>query len=460
MKKITILIFILSASLAITGCRKYVDIKTQGNLVPKETLNYRYLLNNESTFATSSAVLDIPSDDIYIADATQMNDLSSSSFYQFYVRYYTWQPAIYTLNGESDPDWDLLYKLIYNANVVISEVGASTGGTEAEKNQLLAEAKVHRADAYLTLVNMYTKPYGTSAATDPGVPLILTPTVDASLTRNPVAQVYQQIIDDLTSAYPFLPVRNTHTILPSRAAAYALLARVNLYKGDFAKAGAWADSSLNIQHTLNDLGTLTTTTYPRQLLDPEVILIKKARMSMGYSPSAFRLSDSLVNLLGTNDRRYALFTAPAASVSSTYTGRYYFRERIGSFETRNYGPTVPEMMLIKAEALARAGNTTDAIDLVNTLRTKRFTTATYVPVTASNPQQALVQVMKERQRELFCAGLRWFDQRRLKDDPLFTQTLTRVFKENTYTLAPGSNRYVFPIADFYRNFNPGITPNP
>ncbi|MDF2380218.1 RagB/SusD family nutrient uptake outer membrane protein [Nostoc ellipsosporum NOK] len=460
MKKSSIYILILSTLMIATGCRKYVDIKTQGNLIPKETVNYRYLLNNENTFASSAGVLDIPSDDIYIADAAQMNDLSSSSFYQFYVRYYTWQSAIYTLNGESDPDWDYLYKIIYNANVVISEVGASTGGTEAEKNQLMAEAKVHRADAYLTLVNMYAKPYGASAATDPGVPLILSPTVDATLSRNPVAQVYQQIIDDLTSSYPFLPVRNTHNTLPSRAAAFAILARVNLYKGDFAKAGIWADSSLNIQNTLNDLGSLTTTTYPRQLLNPEVILVKKARLSLGYSPSAFRLSDSLLNLLGTNDRRYALFTAAASNVSATYTGRYYFRERIGNFETRNYGPTVPEMMLIKAESLARSGNTTDAITLVNNLRAKRFTTATYVPVTAANAQQALIEVIKERQRELFCAGLRWFDQRRMKDDPLFARTHTRVFLGNNYTLASNSNRYVFPIADFYRSFNPGITPNP
>lgn len=453
-------IFILSA---VTGCKKYVDIKTQGSLVPQETLNFRYLLNSSSTFENTVRMPDLAADDANIIDSAQMAQLVSTTTYTYFVNTYTWQPAVYTVLGESDPEWDRMYNMIYNCNVAIAETPTSTGGTDSLKNVIIAEAKVHRADAYLTLVNMYAKPYNAAtAATDEGVPLLTTPTVDAKLSRAPVANVYKLIIDDLTSIVAYLPKQNLFNTLPSRAAAFAILARANLYMGNYEQAGNWADSSLAIQNTLNNLSTLTTSTYPSRLKDPEIILSKLAYSgSYAYMPTALRLSDSLLNLLGTNDLRYNLFTLPASSFSTTlYTGRFFSKERTGSFDTRNLGPSVPEMMLIKAEALARKGDKSGALAKANALRQNRFTTATYTPLTASTANEALVQVIKERQREFFCRGLRWFDMRRLKNDPLFTQTVTRKFRGTTYTLEPNSNRYVFPISDYYRQFNPGITANP
>lgn len=453
------IIFLLSA---ITGCKKYVDIKTQGSLVPQETINFRYLLNNNQTYESTVQMPDLSSDDINITDSAQMAQLVSSSSYVPFVNAYTWQPAVYTVLGQTDPEWDRMYSIIYNSNVVIAETPTSTGGSDSMKAGIIAEAKVHRADAYLTLVNMYAKPYNAStAAADEGVPLILAPTVDAKLTRAPVATVYKQIIDDLTEVYPALPKVNAFNTLASRTAAFAILARANLYMANYEQAGKWADSALNIQSTLNNLATLTTSTYPNRLKDPEIILSKTSYTSNGYMPNAFRLSDSLLNLLGTNDLRYSLFTTPASTHSATlYTGRFFFKERIGTFDNRNLGPSVPEMMLIKAEALARSGQTAAALAKANTLRQNRFTAGTYTPLTATTANEALIQVIKERQREFFCRGLRWFDMRRLKNDAKFTQTITRRFRGVTYTLEPNSNRYVLPISDYYRQFNPGITANP
>jgi starch-binding outer membrane protein, SusD/RagB family len=456
---ITSTIFILSA---LTGCKKYVDIKTQGSLIPKETINYRYLLNNTPNFEGAARMMDLAADDINIIDSAQMAQLAASNSYLYFVNAYTWQPGIYTISGETDVEWDAQYRIIYNSNVIIAETPASTGGTDSMKNELIAEAKVYRAEAYLTLVNLYAKPYNaTTATTDEGVPLIKAPTIDAQLTRAPVADVYKFIIDDLTAVYPLLPKVNAFNTLPSRAAAFAILARANLYMGNYEQAGSWADSALAIQNTLNNLSTLTTFTFPGRIKNPEVILSKVPYSSFSYPPSALRLSDSLLNLLGTTDLRYSFFTAPASNFSSTlYTGRFSNRENIGQYETRNVGPSVPEMMLIKAEALARKGDVSGALTQINNLRKNRFTTAAYTPVTATTASEALVQVIKERQREFFCKGLRWFDMRRLKNDPLFSYTVTRTFRGTTYTLAPNSDRYVFPISDYYRQFNPGITANP
>ncbi len=452
-------IFLLSA---FTGCKKYVDIKTQGSLVPSETINYRYLLNNTTTFEGTARMMDLAADDVNIVDSAQMAQLAASNGYLYFINAYTWQPAIYTISGESDVEWDKLYSIVYNSNVIIAETPASNGGTDIMKNEIIAEAKVYRADAYLTLVNLYAKPYNAAtAATDEGVPLLTAPTVDAKLSRAPVADVYKLIVDDLTSIYPYLPKVNAFNTLPSRAAAFAILARANLYMGNHEQADIWADSALAIQSTLNNLENLTAASYPGKLKDPEIILSKVPYSSFSYTPAALRLSDSVLNLLGTDDLRYSFFTTPASTFSSTlYTGRFSNRERVGNFETRNVGPSVPEMMLIKAEALARKGDISGALAAANALRRNRFTMAAYTPLTASTENEALVQVIKERQREFFCKGLRWFDMRRLKNDPLFTNTITRTFRGTTYRLEPNSNRYVFPISDYYRQFNPGITANP
>lgn len=447
------------------SCKKYVDIKTQGNLVPGETINYRYLLNGTSNFETCVNLGDLSADDINIVDASQISSLNSLS-YGYYVNSYTWQPIIYPVGNtlyEQDANWNAMYARIMLCNTIINELPGSDG-TAADKAELIAEALVHRADAYLVLVNSYAKPYNSStAATDLGLPLLLTQTISQSLNRASVQAIYNQVISDLTTALPSLPNSQAYNMLPSKVSAYGELARCYLYMKDYTNAARNADLALAIRSTLNDLGAITaitSTNYPLRSTDPEILLSKiPYGGSMAYTPTAFRLSDELLGLLGTRDQRYTLFTTPASTISTSYTGRYMYRERVIG-ETRNYGPNVPEMMLIKAEAFARTGDVTNAMLWVNNLRVKRFRPADYVPLTATDANDALVKVIEERRREFFGRMLRWWDMRRLKNESLFQRSYTRTYNGATYTLEPNSNRYVFPIAVYLTNLNPELQANP
>jgi len=459
--------FIFSlAAITFSGCKKYVDIKTQGSLVPNQTINYRYLLNSGATFELNPSLSDFASNDININDAAQVSGLTGSPFYGWFSAAYTWSSVIYAVGTpayEQDGNWNSAYAMILTCNTIIAELPASDG-TEQDKAELTAEALVHRADAYLALVNNYAKPYNAgTASTDLGLPLLTVQTVTQSLNRASVQAVYDQIIADLTRAIPSLPATQQYSMLPSQASAYGELARCYLYMNDYVNASRYADQALASRSTLNDLSvltTVTTTNYPRRTVDPEILLSKLPyNGSVRYTPTAFKLSDEYLALLGNKDQRYTLFTTPASSVSSTYTGRYFFKEgAIG--ETRNEGPSVPEMMLIKAEAFARAGDAASAMVWVNRLRVKRFKPADYVVMTATSANDALVKVIDERRREFYGLQLRWWDMRRLKDDPLFSRTYTRVFNGATYTLAPNSDRYVFPIAQTLINMNPELQPNP
>lgn len=456
-------------TLAIAGCSKYTDIKTQGALVPGQLQNYRYLLNGTSSYEFGPYVGDYSADDIYIVDGSdQQKSLAATTYYTYWPNSYTWQPVIYDKNTSTyqDNNWYFLYNDITNANIIIQEVPTVTDGTTAQKNALVAEGLVHRADAYLCLVNTYGKPYSSATAnTDPGVPLVLIETTTQPLNRASVQAVYDQVIKDLMTALPDLPETQSFNTLPSKASAFGELARCYLYMNKYDSANRYADSALYYRSTLNDLGAITTlssSTYPKRTVDPEVLLSKIAYDGItAYSPTAMRLSDTLLSVLGTKDQRYNLFTAPASQIfySGNDVGRYFYKDRaIG--EARNLGPSVPEMMLIKAEYYARTGDAVNAMTWVNKLRVKRFKAADYADLVATDANDALLKVMQERQREFFCRMLRWWDMRRQKSESRFQQTITRTWSGKTYTLDPNSNRYVFQISEYNRKLNPEIEQNP
>lgn len=461
-KKIAILFSLVNLGLFTSGCESYVDIRTQGSLVPKDVVNYRYLLNYTAGYETGIILGDLASDDIAIVDAAQQTSLLNIS-YSYYKNTYTWQDDIFPLSTsyENDTDWNTMYARIFRTNTIINELPTSNG-TEVEKSKLMAEALVHRADAYLTLVNQYAQPYNpTTATSDLGVPLLLTQTFAQSLNRASVETVYQQILTDLKQALPNLLATQQYNTLPSKPSAYGLLARTYLYMSNYKMAEAYADSALALRNTLNNMATMTaTSTFPKRINDPEILLSKIASYgTSAYTPTAMRLSDDLLSLFDANDQRYNLFTVPASRVSSTYTGRYFYREIITG-ENRNLGPSVPEMMLIKAESLARAGQAAQAMTWVNNLRKNRVLSTAYTPLTATSNDDALLKVINERRREFCFRMLRWWDMRRLKSEPLFQKTITRTFNGVTYTLAPDSKRYVLPIAQYLTKMNPELVSNP
>ncbi|WP_437921836.1 RagB/SusD family nutrient uptake outer membrane protein [Sphingobacterium sp. LRF_L2] len=461
--------FSILSLIGLSSCEKYVDIKTQGQLTPGTIENYRYLLNNTSVWEAAPTISDMASDDLEILDGSaQQLSLASSDYYGYYGRAYQWSDVIYPIENMyyKDDNWSWLYNTIAYANTVIAEVPNVSDGTQDEIDALIAEAKVHRASAYLMLVNTYAKPYiESTASTDLGVPLVLAPTTEQPLVREPVQKIYESILSDLETAISSLPSTQSYTTLPTKASAYGLLARTCLYMNRYTEAAAAADQALALKSDLIDLTTLTeltSTNYPQRVFNSEILLSKVPINGVtAYTTTALRLSDDLLSLFNTNDQRYNLFTVPGSIISSwdVYEGRYYYLDYIMN-EGRNVGPTVPEMLLIKAEVEARNNQPAAAMALVNQLRAKRILPNGNVNLTAGTADEALIKVIQERRREFMFRMLRWWDMRRLKDDTRFQKTYTRTFGGKTTTLAPNSNRYVFPIASYEINLSPEIVQNP
>jgi hypothetical protein len=452
------LLYILSAMTVIstTACRKYVEIPAENIRALKYTRDYQALLNNSFSQLEKSYYYPLfASDEVWTADvAVWQNNLNINA-----ANSYCWLPKIWGEQQE-DPDWVDLYKSMYIVNTAITEVMESTEGSEAEKRKIYAEALVHRAFLYYTLVNIYAKQYdAATAATDPGVPVLTSPDLFASLNRAPVAKVYEQIIKDLQEAFPELPNLPEVNTSPSKAAVFSMMARVYLNKREFADAGRFADSALKLKNSLIDLNAYVSATYPTKTNDAEIIFSKAIHSFVASLP----LHQETLNLFdSTVDLRFSLFTRFGTQIpGANFVNRGYYKHRLVN-QGIYTGPGVPEMMLIKAESEARAGNAGNAISILNTLRKKRYTTAGYTDLIATTPQDALILVVNERRKELMGTGNHWFDQRRLQKDTdyNFVKTVSRVFKGTTYTLEPGSARYVFAIADKYIKLNPEIEQNP
>ena len=103
MRKYLKYIAITALSAIVLSCDNYVDIQTEGKLVPKETQNYRYLLNNTYELDNTYGAMDVASDDISFQNEAQIVELESSTYYRPYVNIYKWADVVY-FDGERDYD--------------------------------------------------------------------------------------------------------------------------------------------------------------------------------------------------------------------------------------------------------------------------------------------------------------------------------------------------------------------
>lgn len=169
--------------------------------------------------------------------------------------------------------------------------------------------------------------------------------------------------------------------------------------------------------------------------------------------TSFCISDDLQAMYHVNDLRFKFwFTNRTRNGALWEDGLYRYLQDL------DYSFTVPEMMLIEAEALARKNNT-DALDILNKLRVMRFKDEDYRPLTTADGPDLLSIVLDERRRELALSGLRWLDMKRLCKEGIYTKTVVRTLNEVDHKLEPNSKLYVFPIPPQVRAINTTIIPN-
>jgi tetratricopeptide (TPR) repeat protein len=264
--------------------------------------------------------------------------------------------------------------------------------------------------------------------------------------RANLQQSFNQIFDDLNQALVLLPATRPSANLnrPSKTSAYSLLARICLDMRNYPQAETYADQALNLYGTLIDYNTISiTSSTPFTTTNDELIYnarqVPVGDFSYAALGSTAKIPLNIINSYSQNDLRLPI------NYGINSDGSYY--KKRGYYGSGNFpftGLATDELYLIKAECLARRGQTNSAIDELNKLLIKRFKTGTFNPITAINSTVALTIVLNERNKELLWRSLRWFDLKRLNKEGA-NITLTRVLNGITYTLPPNDDRWAMPI---------------
>ena len=371
---------------------------------------------------------------------------------------------------------------IFRANMVLESLD-DVKGTEEDKARLRAEAHFLRAYTYWGLANTYCLPYVAENADELGLPIKQSTSYEESAARVSLEETYRFIESDLTEALKCItPLvqdgKNKHW-RANTAAVHAFAARYYLHRGNYGQALHYADEVLKEYDVLVDyntemneedatgMGFLVPSTYEqdhytnfeKRVEWKEMLYMRYLSCNEFYS---YFPSDELLNLYDKDhDLRYRYHFV------EDYVKVWYacdYELPVYMFFSSNQlpsGPTTAEMYLIKAECQARLGDYTQAMETVNLLRAKRMEPGEWVKLHADNAEEAVLQILDERRRELPFSQ-RWYDLRRLNtnaeafDDAgdivreFFPITATQINDKEplmTYTLEKGSRKYALPLPE-------------
>ena len=366
--------------------------------------------------------------------------------------------------------WGYYYELINNLNSVITYTPTIEGGIQSTKDHILGQAYAMRGWAYFQLAQTFQHTYALSAPRDmPGVPLYTEPSSDKTegKARASIKDVYAQILSDLGEAETllngFVRTQKNHFDL---TVVQGLLSRVYLEMNNWAEAEKYASLVLakyplttTAQWNSGFNDAATSSWIWAMLVDAEHNLENNG----DYGPFAFwtnyitRNGGDLwsFNCFFLNDKFVALFDADdirAQQFHLVASKGYYMSDKF--YDTPDLtGDFVfmraDEMLLNKAEALARQGKDTDARDCLNQLRELRNATPSL-----KSGNALLDDIYQERRKELYGEGFAWYDLRR-EQRPLLREGKHKEFSGDK-PIPANSWRFVYQIPTSEILNNPNI----
>nr|WP_294780808.1 RagB/SusD family nutrient uptake outer membrane protein [uncultured Flavobacterium sp.] len=382
--------------------------------------------------------------------------------------------------------WRQIYAGINRANVAIDNIPKVTG-SEVIKTRLINEAKFIRGLLYFQAVRLWG-----------GVPIVLHEATSINLgdlktNRATVAEVYTQIIKDLTDAEA-LPKTYT-TAEAGRAtsgAAKAILAKVYLTRKDWPNAIAKAREVIDggygyaLFEDFQDIFTKTKKNGKEHIFS---VQFEPNQAGNGSSGSTFQ-STSFTGFTATEPADiisdvalfYDIYAAGdkrrdvsyAKQLLNPSTGALYtfpkpifkkYLDLSNLATPANVAINFPviryaDILLSLAEAInEQSGPTLEAYELINQIRRRAFgkpitTPDVTVDLAALNQTTFRAAIQEERKKEFVQEGQRWYDLVRWG-------TLVTEVKKVTAKNSVSERNNLFPIPQSERNINPdGLPQNP
>ncbi|CAL1519149.1 RagB/SusD family nutrient uptake outer membrane protein [Chitinophaga sp. MM2321] len=416
-----------------SSCSKYLDKKSDNSLaIPKTLQDFQSLLDYAVRMNFSEPILgEIAADNYYLL-ANDFQSLNVS-----YRDNYIWKNV-----AEWDANWVSPYTAISTSNLVLDNLEKVKNGDKLLFNSIKGSALFFRGHLHFNVVQDYAKAYDNSTASeDIGIVLKLTADINDPSKRVSLKECYLQIIEDLKNAASLLPFTTSISTRPTKAAAFAELARVYLCMSDFVQSGLYADSCLQIRDELIDYNTLDgSTKYPIASFNEETIFFATSLGAPPLKPPTCIVDSTLYQSYSNNDLRKHLFFGDNGNNTYSFRGNYAGTTNGGSSVCFT-GIATDEIYLIRAECYARNNDTKRALIDINTLLRKRWLQNTFIDFDLDDSEKVLMVILNERRKELIFRNRRWSDLKRLNKVSKFAITLERKFENDTYSLPPNDLRY-------------------
>ncbi|MFH5886376.1 RagB/SusD family nutrient uptake outer membrane protein [Halalkalibaculum sp. DA3122] len=299
--------------------------------------------------------------------------------------------------------WQTTYRGLYPVNQVIESI---SDDASEDRLQLKGENLFIRALMHFDLVRIFGRPYSQNPEENLGVMIRDNTDTKALPPRSTVEETYQFIVNDLLKAAELMSEEKS-SIYASKEVAFALLARMYLYMGQYENAIEYADKVINSgryellpTEQFGDYFTIlpennSETIFAIKLMESE----NMEKGSIGsmyhgldggwgeiYASASYREliyqheNDERINFI---DPHYIYDEngnrIPDSSEDSGYQvekrngySKYYINKYTGEGGVPLLSSPIvlrlAEMYLIKAEAYAKTNREDEAIDMVNMIR--------------------------------------------------------------------------------------------
>lgn len=423
MKPSKILLLISTVALLQSACNKKLDIEPQQSVdaadairtpenVDAAAVGMYSLLGNGALYGTNLLLLpELQASDEYLS--------WRGSFQSFR------QVANKTMsrdNAEALRTWEYGYQAINMANIILESLSIVTD--EDQRTTLEGEALFVRGIMHFELARLYALPWGaTTNNTHPGIVIKTKATKDEAaafeqLSRNTVAEVYTQAINDLKAAATKLPERNGTRA--NTFSAYAFLSRVYLQQHDYVNA--LAASNEVIENGAFVMNASITAAFDNKNTTESIFEIQQNdQNNAGIANDGMATFYASLTGIGRADVRMLSDFLDTYDEDDLRLSQWYY-EGVGArpgnmycSKWKAFGQNLPvvrlaEMYLTRAECNERLGSAvgdTPENDLAKIVNPLRVT----LPEIAS---PSLEDILNERLHELAFEGLRIHDVKRLQ----------------------------------------------
>lgn len=404
-------------------------------------------------------VMEVPSDNLFMS----ANQSISGSFE---LDGLTPEPGNPLLNNF----WISTYNGIFRANSLLESINKPTDFKAGQQDQFIGEAKFMRALFYFDLVRVF--------GDVPKVTSVLSIEQSRNTRKSPAAEIYQLIVDDLNDAAAKLPLQSGIARgRASKAAAVAMLVKVQVYRKDWAGAQAALDQFATFQGyalagNFADLWKLNSEDNAEVIFSLKYIDGSNGHgLSTAFIPNAGAAgivgrgdevalpSWSLIKLYDNADRRkaatvsldYTAASTGAPTIFYPYVSKYAIPHTFNASGLDLPVIRYADLVLLKAEVAFHRNQPAAALGALNDIRVRAFGDAThnYTAADIATETTFYDKLLLERQLEFAYENERWFDLTRTGRYMQLTREERNYNNVSqtavTATLQPRAFMKVFPI---------------